>query len=127
MKMKIERFATMSVERRYSARHPIDLNVHVRYRKRRFYCAHAHDLSTDGMYLKVRNVTLPSGTLVELEFELEGKAWLVPAIVVHHHDAGVGVMFRDPQPALFDHLIHRRSSTLPPRQGEVARDQAVQH
>jgi hypothetical protein len=91
----------MGVERRYCARYPVDFPVQIRYRKRRFLCGQARDLSADGLYLQVRNLTLPSGTLVELELDLQGKQWLVAAVVVHHHGNGIGVMFRDPQPELF--------------------------
>jgi hypothetical protein len=104
----------VSVERRYSARHPLDLRVDIRYRKRRFYCARARNLSVDGMYLEVQSLTLPTGTLVELEFECQGRQWLVPAIVVHHAGNGVGVMFRDPQAALFKALIQPETAAPPP-------------
>jgi hypothetical protein len=117
----------MSSERRYGARHPIDIEVHVRYRKRRFYCARARDLSSTGMHLKMRNVTLPTGTIVELELEAHGKAWLVPAIVTHHHDAGVGVRFRDTQPTLFNELVVGQSKAIPPRHGEVGCERLAQH
>jgi hypothetical protein len=91
----------MTVERRYCARCPVNFPVQIRYRKRRFLGGKARDLSADGLYLEVRNLTLPSGTLVELELDLQGKQWLVAAVVVHHHGNGVGVMFRDHQPELF--------------------------
>jgi hypothetical protein len=94
----------MSPERRYSARRSVDLCVHIRYRGRRLHCAIARNLSVDGMYLDVRSITLPNGTLVELELEIEGKELLVPAIVVHHSGSGVGVMFRSSQPELFESL-----------------------
>ncbi|MCU0834875.1 MAG: PilZ domain-containing protein [Chromatiaceae bacterium] len=111
----------MSVERRYSARYPVDLPVDIRYRKRRFYSARACNLSTDGMYLQVQALTLPTGTLVELELVCEGSGWLVPAVVVHHDASGVGVMFRDPQPELFQALTHPRAQ-VPPRQRDALRD-----
>jgi hypothetical protein len=95
----------MGVERRYCVRYTVDFPVQIRYRKRRFLCGQARDLSADGLYLEVRNLTLPSGTLVELELDLEGKQWLVAAVVVHHHWSGIGVMFRDPQPELFREAI----------------------
>ena len=94
----------MSHERRYSARRSVDLCVHIRYRGRRLHCANARNLSVGGMYLDVRSVTLPNGTLVELELECEGKELLVPAIVVHRGKTGVGVMFRSSQPELFEAL-----------------------
>jgi len=87
--------------------------VNIRYRKRRFYCARAHNLSADGMYLDVRSVTLPTGTLVELELHTQGLEWLVPAVVVHHHGGGVGVMFREPQTHLFRHILHSPIPEVP--------------
>jgi hypothetical protein len=95
----------MSVERRYGERFPVDFRVQIRYRKRRFLCARARDLSTDGLYLEVRNLTLPSGTLIELELDHRGKYRLIPAVVIHHSGPGVGIMFRDPQPELFRDLV----------------------
>jgi len=111
----------MSVERRYSARYPVDVAVDIRYRKRRFYSARASNLSTDGMYLQVQSLTLPTGTLVELELECQGRDWLVPAVVVSHNAGGVGVMFRDPQPELFKALTHP-AVMAPPRPLEGVRD-----
>jgi hypothetical protein len=95
----------MSVERRCAARQAVELRVQIRYRRRRFLSALARDISPEGMYLAVRNLTLPSGTLIELELECSGEARIVPAVVVHHSGAGVGVMFRDPQPELFRELL----------------------
>ncbi|MBK1701651.1 PilZ domain-containing protein [Thiococcus pfennigii] len=95
----------MSVERRYSKRYAIDLQVQIRYRRRRFSHAWARNLSEQGMYLDVRAVTLPTGTLVELELQCLGREWLIPAIVIHHQGGGIGVMFRDPQDELYRGLI----------------------
>lgn len=94
----------MNVDRRFSARHPIDLKVHIRYRKRRLQCALARNLSAEGMYLDVQSVTLPSGTLVKLELDCDGDELLVPAVVVHRHGTGIGVRFRDPKPELLEAL-----------------------
>jgi hypothetical protein len=105
----------MTVERRYSARHPIDLPVYIRYRKRRFIRAHACDLSNQGMFLEVRNLTLPDGTQIELELECLGKDWLIPSIVVHHRGAGIGVMFLEPQPDLYRGVTQAEPMRQPPR------------
>lgn len=94
----------MSIERRYSVRHPVDLPVHIRYRRRRFSYAQARNLSEQGMYLEVRALTLPTGTLVELEMDCLDKEWLIPAVVVHHQAGGIGVIFREPQPELYEGL-----------------------
>lgn len=96
----------MIAERRYSARHPIDLKVQVIYGRRRFNGARARNLSNQGMLLTLPKVTLPHGTPVELEFSCLGRDWLVEAIVVHGRGHQVGVMFREPQPALYQGLLH---------------------
>lgn len=106
----------MTIERRYCARHPIDLHVSIRYRKRRFICARACNLSDQGMFLEVRNLTLPTGIPVELELACLGKDWLIPAIVIHHRGSGIGVMFRDPQPALYRGLTRDITRQPPPPQ-----------
>ena len=95
----------MSVERRYSARHPVDLPVHVRYRKRRLHGARAGNLSSEGMFLDVQSITVPRGTLVELEIDNHGTERRIPALVIHRQGSGIGVMFRDPQPGLMEDLI----------------------
>jgi hypothetical protein len=53
---------------------------------------------------------LPVGTPIELEFSALGRAWLVPAVVVHGDNAGIGVMFRERQPELYEAL----SVPMPP-------------
>ncbi len=52
----------MTAERRYSARHPVDLKVEVLYGRRRFNGARARNLSNQGMLLSLPKVTLPPGT-----------------------------------------------------------------
>ncbi len=102
----------MSVERRYSFRHRIDCAVHIRYRRRRFCRARGRNLCAEGMFLEVQSLTLPTGTLVELELDSEGADWLVPAIVVHHQAGGVGVMFREPRPELLQSLARSRGRSV---------------
>ncbi|WP_200334766.1 PilZ domain-containing protein [Thiocystis violacea] len=102
----------MTIEHRYCARYPIALDVHIQYRKRRFYGAKGTNLSTQGMFLEVRNLTLPTGTMIELELHALGRDWLIPAIVIHRSRSGIGAMFRDPQPELFlalPQLAHQRA------------------
>lgn len=106
----------MQRERRYSARHPVDLTVRIVFRRRRFFDAQARNLSQGGMYLKVRNVTLPTGTPVELELECLGREWRIDALVVHRSGSGVGVMFREPQAELYRGLT-QSDAIVPPRCG----------
>jgi hypothetical protein len=106
----------MSVERRYSARHPVDFEVRIRFRRRRFLSARARDLSAEGLYLDVRNLTLPCGILIELELSHRGRDWLIPAVVIHASGSGIGLMFRNLQPELFRDSVKLRPLAPPPDQ-----------
>ena len=94
-------------ERRYSARHPSDFPVYIRYDKRRLFKAAAANLSDNGMFLDVQALTLPVDTLIELEFRALGRDWLVPAMVVHGTHRGIGVIFREPRPELSQGLLQQ--------------------
>jgi hypothetical protein len=104
----------VSQERRYGARHRIDLPVYIRYRRRPFLGASAHDVSVGGMFLSVHSLILPVGTPVELEFSSLGRDWLIAAVVIHGDNTGIGVMFREPQPELFQGLMAATDMPLPP-------------
>jgi len=91
----------MSVERRYSKRLPVNFPVDVCYRELRPFPARASNLSLEGAHLNAQNLNIPSGTLVDLQFRAYGREWNIPALVVQVSSGGLGVMFRDPQPALY--------------------------
>jgi hypothetical protein len=103
----------MSEERRYAARHRLQLPVYIRYGRRPFLGACARDLSVGGMFLSVHSLTLPAGTPIELELACLGRDWLIPAVVVHGDNTGIGVMFREPQTELFRGLM-QAADALPP-------------
>jgi hypothetical protein len=94
----------MIPERKPCARHPSSFPVQIRYGKRRLHGADGCDPSSEGLYLRVRAVTLPEGTPVELEIDAPGRQWLVPAVVTHCDDSGIGVSFLEPQPQLLSDL-----------------------
>jgi hypothetical protein len=106
-------------KRQDGARHPVDLPVYIRYRKRRFLGTRVHDISVDGMSLSVRSLTLPIGTPVELEFRAGGKGWLVQAIVAQGNNSGIDLMFRESQTALFADMT-RQLGEMPPLVGAGA-------
>lgn len=102
----------MPRERRYCARHPLELPVYIRYHKRPFLTATARNLSAGGLFLSVKALTLPTGTPIELECRCLGKRWLLPAIVIHGDNRSIGVMFKSPQTELFHDLI-QHTDALP--------------
>lgn len=75
--------------------------VQVLYGKRRFRSARVRNLSAQGMSLTLRNLTLPAGTLVELELDGPGPDRRpVAAVVVRSLGSEATVAFREPQIAL---------------------------
>jgi hypothetical protein len=109
----------MLPERRCCDRHPIRVQIQIRYGRRRFYSAFGRNLSSAGMWVEVRSLTLPVGTLVELEFEAIGRRCLVSARVVHHDATGIGLAFAEPRPNLLADLV--QVENLPPPPPQVAR------
>ena len=103
----------MTIEPTQHHPHPIELQVHIHYGKRRFFCARGRDVSQRGMSLEVRNLTLPTGTRVDLEFHGLDQDGRVEATVVHRDCAGIQVLFAEPQPELFPGL--EPLSAPPPR------------
>jgi len=100
----------MNIEHRYRTRFASDIEVQIQYRNRRFRSARGRNLSDQGMYLEVSNLTLPTGTLVVLEVRDTDREWRLPAVVVHQDSTGIGVMFRDSHP---EFLQSNTESLLP--------------
>jgi hypothetical protein len=98
----------MSVERRYNKRYPMDGDVYIRYRKQRAFPARAMNCSMQGIYLKTESLTLLTGALVELEIFRNGRLWEVMGVVTHSQDDGIGVMFWQPQPDLYESVIAKQ-------------------
>ncbi len=95
----------MSVERRYSKRYPMEGDVYIRYRKQRAFPARAANCSMQGMFLRTESLTLLTGALVELEIFRDGRLWEVMGIVTHTQPDGIGVMFWQPQPELYESVV----------------------
>ena len=90
----------MTIETRHQQRVRLSFDVHIVYRGRLFQ-ASAGNVSREGMFLRVGALTLPTGTLIEMEFKLGVKKWLIAGLVVRQSPSGIGIMFRNPQLALF--------------------------
>ena len=111
----------VTTERRDVAPQHIELPVYIRYGRRPFLGARTRDLSAAGMFLSVQSLTLPAGTPIELELSCQGRDWLIPAVVVHGDNTGIGVRFREPQPALVQGLISPADMPPPGPAGTGAR------
>jgi hypothetical protein len=79
----------------------VNFPVQVRYRQLRPFPGRASNLSLEGAYLNTQKLKIPTGTLVDLDFQAYGWQWSIAALVVQVSSGGMGVMFREPQPALY--------------------------
>ena len=94
----------MGFERRLSPRIDHGFDVEIRYRDRRAFIAYAQNLSQSGIYLRTGSLSIPGGTLVDLQFTLDGELWQMAALVVRRDGEGIGLLFRIPQPELYARL-----------------------
>ncbi len=92
----------MAVEKRYGRRVPIRADVYIHYRRQRIFHARAVNCSANGICLSAKNLSLPKGMLVELDIVHGGNTWPVKGVIVHTAVNEVGIMFRTPQPVLFE-------------------------
>jgi hypothetical protein len=91
---------TMTSEQHDGAGPPRGFPVQLHYGRRRFCSARVRNLSVQDAALTLRNLTLPTGTLVRLEFAGLGPDRVAEAVVVDSAGTHVSVMFQEPQPEL---------------------------
>lgn len=90
----------MTVEMRHQQRICLEFQVHIIYRRRLFQAA-AANLSSEGMFLRTGATTIPTGTLIELEFGLGAHKWQIAGLVLRQSPGAIAILFRDPQSELF--------------------------
>jgi len=85
------------MEHRYSERVSVRLPIEVYYQAQPPINAWVLNVGREGMYIFTDNHALPRGCLLRLSFRLPGadqREFRVPAMVVHNHGGGIGVMFQ---------------------------------
>jgi hypothetical protein len=80
-------------------------DVYIRYRKQRAFPARAVSCSVQGIYLQTESLNLLTGALVEIEIYRGGRFYEVMGVVTHTQDKGIGVMFWQPQPELYESVV----------------------
>ncbi len=104
----------MTIEKRHSQRVALHLDAQLLYRGR---CCKVvlKNLSIEGIFLNTGDLSIPNGTLVDLEFSLADHRWQISGLVVHQAMKGIGVMFRVSQPELFQMASERtqQAAVLP--------------
>jgi len=91
------------MEHRLSQRVTARFEVTVRYKQNQVINGTAANISQEGLFVESEAVTLPAGTCAKLHFylPLSSPAAIleVPAMVVHSHRCGMGMMFGSLNPA----------------------------
>ncbi len=87
------------MENRWSIRKPVSLEVELYYQGKPCACCKTRDIGLGGMFLELRDSTIPRYGKVELDVEVEcggvRRQHRFTATVVHSSDQGLGVMFQE--------------------------------
>jgi hypothetical protein len=87
------------MEKRWSTRVPVNLDVALRYDALGILRGRARDLSLEGMFIDTGRVMLPYHAALEINFAMPDgdhrRLHAVPAVVVRTSNGGVGAMFRN--------------------------------
>jgi hypothetical protein len=89
------------MEHRCGLRAETEFEVEVRLRRHRYFPAQARNVCASGMFLDLQGATIPPYTLTELHFSIGDVPFNLEAMVVHQQPGGIGVMFRDPRPEVY--------------------------
>jgi c-di-GMP-binding flagellar brake protein YcgR len=96
------------LEHRCSVRIPLALDVAIVCRTLGLVRGRTHNVSVGGMLVDIGRIQLPVNSLVDtslmLREEGEDRPYHSPAVVIHSGEPGVGLMFSDMAPELFDRL-----------------------
>ncbi|MCB1869844.1 MAG: PilZ domain-containing protein [Gammaproteobacteria bacterium] len=90
----------MTVDTRYQPRVDLGIEVQIVHRSRSIR-ALSQNLSRGGIFLNTTAIKIPTGTFVGLEFAIDDTTWQIDGLVVRQDKAGIGAIFRVPQPELF--------------------------
>lgn len=105
------------MEHRCSVRLPVAMNVLLYHNNIPVVHCKTRDISPDGMFVRSGPLKYKANTLLKVEFQAESnavrKSHMLPAMVVHHSNSGLGLMFpgADAEAMLVWHDMVRRIVT----------------
>jgi len=108
----------MAVQKRYQTRLEINREIQLIYRKRAF-TAYATDLSSEGMGLKIEALSIPTGMFLELDLQINGEHWQIPAVITHCSPNNLGVMFLAKQDRLYSTLLKQHEEEKQPQAPQI--------
>ncbi len=101
------------MENRYSARNPAALDVELHHGRTSFGTFKVRNISLEGMFVDTGPIHLYPSDLIDATLAVGRNSTAtheVRAVVVHHTDEGIGLMFRDYEPALLGFLCFLSSA-----------------
>jgi hypothetical protein len=90
----------MTVEKRLHTRMNLDLDSHILYRGRHI-TATTKDITPYGALLSTDRLSVPTGILLKLSIEIDGRHEIVSGLVVWCGQQKIGVMFKHAQFSLY--------------------------
>ncbi|MEJ1398696.1 MAG: PilZ domain-containing protein, partial [Candidatus Sedimenticola sp. (ex Thyasira tokunagai)] len=102
--------SVMEKERRKSQRISTDIELQLIYRERSFFFI-AGDISSEGINIKSKSLTIPPGNLVDLILPVGEHEWQISGLVIHGSKGNTGIQFRMSQPEL-EAILTSRGTTL---------------
>lgn len=91
----------MTLERRAHPRTCVDVSAQIIHRGRSI-STRVRDLSYEGLLLRTDALTIPTGTLIDISLSLAGHQWQISGQIIWSCNRKMGVMFRIPQPELYE-------------------------
>ena len=95
------------MENRFSARKPVALEVDLHQGRIRFGTFKARNISLEGMFVETGPINLYPSDLIDATLTVGRESTArheIRAVVVHCTEEGVGLLFRDYEPALLGFL-----------------------
>lgn len=95
------------MENRYSARNPLAVDVELHHGRTTIGTFKVRNISLEGMFVETGPINLYPSDLIDATLTIGHERVAeheVRAVVVHHTEDGIGLMFRDYQPALLGFL-----------------------
>ncbi len=90
----------MTIEKRLHKRLNLDVDSHILYRGRHI-TATTKDITPYGALLSTDRLSVPTGILLKLSIEIDGRHEIVSGLVIWCGQQKIGVMFQHAQYALF--------------------------
>jgi hypothetical protein len=102
----------MSIERRRRKRLACDIGAQIIHRGRSMG-AQIRNLTAEGACVHTHTLSVPRGTLIRLNIEIDHLDRQISGLVVRQHTGGLGLVFSRPQPEIYNLVLSRPRQNAP--------------